>query len=390
MSEGWLHTFVETHALDPSWRRVISALDRRHLRPMASGPARAGARGAPARVSVVIPCFNYGRYLPAAVASALDQDGVDVEVLVVDDASTDGSGEVADSLAAADARVRVLHNDANSGHVVTFNNGLAAVTGEFVVRLDADDLLTPGCLERAVALFRAVPSVGLVYGHPRHFLDDDVPPARERELTWTVWHGVDWFGERCRTGVNCITTPEAMVRRSVIDDIGPLNTELRFAQDMEMWCRVATVSDVGHVAGADQALHRDHAGSMSVTDGAPLLVDLEERATVFRVVGESMGERVPAIVPMVAKARSALATEALRAAQHLIDRHRAEPGVVEDLLEFARDLHPSSRTSAKASVVTDSFGRAETALARAAGVVRAASHRVGYEAAFLRWTVRGL
>ena len=60
--------------------------------------------GAP-RVSVVIPCYNYGRYLPDAVASALDQDGLDVDVLVVDDASPDDSAEVARRLAAADPRV---------------------------------------------------------------------------------------------------------------------------------------------------------------------------------------------------------------------------------------------------------------------------------------------
>ncbi len=59
-------------------------------------------------VSVVVPCYRYGHFLPAAVASVLDQDGVDVDVIVVDDASTDGSADVARGLAAADGRVRVL------------------------------------------------------------------------------------------------------------------------------------------------------------------------------------------------------------------------------------------------------------------------------------------
>src|SRR5689334_2494944 len=68
-------------------------------------------------VSVVIPCYNYGRYLPDAVASALDQTGVDVDVLVVDDASTDGSAEVALELAREDERVDVLLHEENRGHI---------------------------------------------------------------------------------------------------------------------------------------------------------------------------------------------------------------------------------------------------------------------------------
>lgn len=396
MGDGWLHELVETHALDGSWRRAVDAFRPRGLaplrrtRPRAAGGLDTGEDRELPRVAVVIPCYNYGRYLPGAVASALDQEGVEVEVVIVDDASTDDSAAIATALADADGRTRLVRNATNSGHVVTFNNGLAASSGEFVVRLDADDLLAPGCLARAVALFRAEPSVGLVYGHPRHFVDDDVPAARARDVTWTVWRGLDWFGERCRVGVNCITTPEAMVRRSVIDDVGPLNTQLRFAQDMEMWCRVATVSDVGYVGGADQALHRDHAGSMSVTDGAPLLVDLEERATVFRVVGEAMGDRVPAVGPMVERAQAVLAREAVRTAQHLVDRRRADREVIDGLLEFARARGVAQADLDRVRGAARSTAAGRRRAAQAAAFARAASHRVTGEAAFLRWAVTGV
>ena len=73
------------------------------------------------RVSVVIPCYNYGRFLPHGVAAALAQVDVDVEVIVVDDASPDGSAEVAHRLAAADSRVKVIARATNQGHIRTLD-----------------------------------------------------------------------------------------------------------------------------------------------------------------------------------------------------------------------------------------------------------------------------
>jgi glycosyltransferase involved in cell wall biosynthesis len=92
--------------------------------------------GAP-RVSVVIPCYRYGVYLPAAVASALDQADLDVDVLIVDDASPDDSAKVAEELASADPRVDVLVHEENAGHIRTYNDGLAKATGDYLVLLSA-------------------------------------------------------------------------------------------------------------------------------------------------------------------------------------------------------------------------------------------------------------
>ncbi len=100
------------------------------------------------RASVVVPCYNYGRFLPELISGLLDQPGIDVDVLIVDDASPDGSGEVAEALAADEPRVSVLRHATNRGHIQTYNDGLAAVTGDYVVLLSADDLLPPQALTR--------------------------------------------------------------------------------------------------------------------------------------------------------------------------------------------------------------------------------------------------
>jgi hypothetical protein len=295
------------------------------------------------RVSVIIPCYNYGQFLPGSIESAVCQDGVEPEVIVVDDASTDGSADIANDLATKHSQVRLLRHSVNTGHVTAFNDGLACATGEFIVRLDADDLLTPGALARAAGLFGAFPAVGLVYGHPRHFTTEKPPVPRTNVRSWTVWSGGDWIAERCRRGVNCITTPEAVIRASVMDAVGGLDSRLRFAQDMEMWLRVAAVSDVGRVDGPDQALHRDHSASMSVTDGAGPIIDLQERRRVFEVLFDGPGGQLSDAATLHDRARQALAKEALETACHAFERGSPSISDIDFFIEFAESTYPRAR-----------------------------------------------
>lgn len=307
-----LHSFADKHAFSGVAAALMGVVARTPLKPTAvvregqvdAAPARC------AKVSVVIPCYNYGRFLQGAVASVLDQPGVEVQVIIVNDKSPDDTAAIADALARSDSRVEVVHNEVNLGHVAAFNRGMERVSGEFLVRLDADDLLTPSSITRAVALFDAFEDVGLVYGNPRHFTTAVPPAARAGRLSWSVWSGPGWLAERCRRGVNCITTPEAILRMSVVDRVGPLDTRLRFAQDMEMWCRVASVSDVARINGADQALHRDHPGSMSANEGSPFDVDLAERRLVFDAVFTGMGAALPNASSLRAQAHRSLDREA--------------------------------------------------------------------------------
>lgn len=325
--------------MSPGRRRGGSRLVRQ---ARVAAPVPETAPGRRPLVSVIIPCHNYGRFLPDAVTSALSQDGVEPEVIIVDDASTDDSAAVAERLAHGDPRVTLICQHPNRGHVVTFNTGYAAATGEFIVRLDADDLLTPGSLARSVALFDAFPRVGLVYGHPLHFTTDVPPQARTTTVRgWSVWSGEGWVTERCRTAVNCITTPEAMIRASVMRSTGPLSTALKYAQDMEMWLRTAAVSDVGRVDGPDQALHRDHTASMSESYGK--LVDLVERRTVFDTLFSGLGSEMRLATELHRTARSALADEALADACRAYDRGRTDAVSVQDYVDFALATYPEAR-----------------------------------------------
>jgi len=123
-------------------------------------------------VQVIIPCYNYGRFLRSCVASALSQEGVDVRVLIIDDCSSDNSVDICRELQCADRRVSFIHHKVNKGHIATYNEGLLLASSDYVVLLSADDLLTPGALRRAADLMDQNPSVGLVYGHPLTFQED--------------------------------------------------------------------------------------------------------------------------------------------------------------------------------------------------------------------------
>ncbi len=310
---------------------------RRKIRPVPSATDASGAT-----VTVVIPCFNYARYLPQAVRSVLSQEGVRVDVIVVDDASTDASLSVARGLVSDDSRVSVLGHARNKGPVDTFNDGLARATGEFLVRLDADDLLTPRSLARAVAVMRAYPSVGLVYGHPLHFSGDTLPPARASPTGWTIWPGRQWLAARCASGLNVITSPEVLMRRSVVDALGG-QRPLAHTHDMEMWLRLSAFCDVAYVHGVDQAWHRDHAESLSARK-VDAFRDLLERRDAFDTLFAGPAGTLPEAAVLHGRAMRALAADALELASRQFDRPEPDLDYVGTLREIAMSLVPDART----------------------------------------------
>src|SRR5579859_5191090 len=115
----------------------------------------------PPRVSVLMTVFNNERFLRQAVESILGQTFDDFEFLIVDDGSLDGSPAILDEYARADARVKVIHCLHNRGHVYAANDGLSHVQGEYVARMDADDVSLPERLARQVQFLDEHPEIGV-------------------------------------------------------------------------------------------------------------------------------------------------------------------------------------------------------------------------------------
>lgn len=306
--------------------------------PRAGRLARPGRSTLPT-VTVVIPCYNYGRFVGDAVASALDrQPGVDVSVLVIDDASSDGSGDTVEGLVEEDPRVEAILHEQNRGHIATYNEGLAAATTDYVTLLSADDQLAPGALSRATALLDANPSVGLAYGRPRNFSGDAAPPAVVRRQRWRIWNGLDWIGAQSRRGQSCIYSPEAVVRTQVQHQVGGYSTDLPHTADLEMWLRIAAVADVGHIDGPDQAFRRVHPQSMMQTSFTDDLVDIQHRRQAYEKFFAGLPDHHPASAH-AETARRRLAEEALEDASGLlVKKVAASRDDVETYIHLAADL----------------------------------------------------
>lgn len=284
------------------------------------------------RMEVVVPCYNYGKFLPGCVDSILDQRGIDVVVTIVDDASPDGSGVVADAIAEGDARVSVLHNSTNLGMVGTFNRGVSQVDSDYMLLISADDMVAPGALTRAAALMEAYPTVGLVYGHAQKFIDE---PRTRRAFpfeTWSIWEGHEWIGTQLGRAWSNISSPEAVVRTTVQHTVGLYDAGLPHTLDVEMWLRIAAVADVGHINGVDQAYYRRQPASYSAAFSA--YRDIEERWRAYDqfLVGWSQRSDAAALRPRV---RSALVSEAL--SNLLVDLETGADAETAQLVEV-RDL----------------------------------------------------
>ncbi|MBU4464806.1 MAG: glycosyltransferase [Actinobacteria bacterium] len=305
-------------------------------------------------MSVVIPCYNYGHYLPVAVESVASQDGVDVDVLIIDDCSTDDSFAVAQSLAARNPRVRAIRNEENSRLIATANKGLSLVTGTYALLISADDALAPGALGRATSLMEANPDVGLTYGHVDYFTTDDVPneiPAPSSH--WVIWNGEDWASRVFASGRGPIASPEAVVRTSVMREAGEYDPAFPHTSDLHMWLRLAARSSIGFVGGTTQAYYRMHGANMSVTqfgldsDRRPLR-DLRFRMDAF----ESTAPLFPEGSRYMTSARRGVAADALDLARVALDRGPEAREYVDEIVAYAAALNPLFRFTPRGAAFT--------------------------------------
>ena len=297
-----------------------------------------------AAVDVIIPCYNYGSYLRACAEGVLAQDGVDLRVLIIDDASTDDSARVAADLAGADCRIEVRRHRDNAGHIDTYNEGFAWADRDYVVLLDADDMLAPGALARATGLMDAHPEVGFVYGRAIVIHGDGrVPRPRGGAGRWKIWPGRTWLERRCRTGENVIHSPEVVMRSRLVRELGGFRRELPHTADLEMWMRLAVHSDVGYVVGPHQAYYRDHAAGMHRRQFGTALADLGQFKAAFEVIFRDHGDAMPDGRRLEDLARRALASRMLRAVARSYDRGRIDPREAFALEELAEATHAEAR-----------------------------------------------
>ena len=186
----------------------------------------------PDLVSVVIATYNMGRYLPRAVQSVLTQSYPNIEVLIVDDGSTDDTPAIVRQWD-ADTRVRVTRQ-ANAGQARARNQGVAASRGRFVAFLDADDEWLPNKLERQMPLFAARPGLGVVYSDFER-MDADGGPLPKGDPV-PMYRG--WVSGALLIN-NFVSFQTAVVRRECLERHGAFDQTLGMGIDYDLWLRLS-------------------------------------------------------------------------------------------------------------------------------------------------------
>jgi glycosyltransferase involved in cell wall biosynthesis len=231
------------------------------------------------RVSVVMAVHNGQAYLKEAVDSILRQSFSAFEFIIVDDGSTDRSGEILDACAAADSRIRVIKQE-NMGLTRSLNRGLSLSRGEFIARMDADDVSLPNRFQLQVNFFET---------HPDHVLlgAEVLEISPEGDPLCFGGRATDHVEIRRRMllgGGDAVSHPVVMIRKTALDQVGSYDEAFQTTQDLDLFLRL---SEVGQVANLPQhlLLWRQHPASVNKTKFAtwPLLKRLAVQKAIDRV-----------------------------------------------------------------------------------------------------------
>ena len=208
-------------------------------------------------VTVIIPTYNRADLLPRAVSSVLNQTYAALELLIVDDGSTDGTAEVVKGF--QDPRVRFLRLDQNQGQCAAMNAGIEAARGDWVCFLDSDDEYLETCIEKQMAVFLATGSetLGVVYVlSGERTPDGRIIPAHFNALQGDVYAGALFQGYVAPS----ITL---LIRKTCFDQVGLWDTEFRCFQDDDLCIRLAKHYRFEVVREVLAVVHRDAAGQLT-------------------------------------------------------------------------------------------------------------------------------
>lgn len=190
-------------------------------------------------VSVVMPVYNGALYLKEAIDSIITQTHINLELIIINDGSTDNSEEII--LSYNDPRIHYVVNEKNSGICVTLNKGLDAARGKYIARMDCDDISVPERLQNQVEYMEQNPSIGII--------GSDIIVFGEgiEERLFTFEHDRNC----CKAGLifhTCFAHPVVMIRKNLLDTYDlRYDDEYRGLEDFELWYRISKYAGLANL-----------------------------------------------------------------------------------------------------------------------------------------------
>lgn len=192
------------------------------------------------KISVIMSVYNGERYLGEAVESILNQTFRDFEFIIVDDGLSDNSLIVINNYAEKDGRIKIIKNEQNIGLTKSLNKALKSAQGEYIARMDCDDVSFPDRFEKQVSFLKDNAEIGIV-GCNAMVIDDKGGNVKEVNMPRDI---NSYLKKR-----NCFIHGSVMFRGDIIKKIGGYNEEMTYAQDYEMWLRASRIYKIGFVDG---------------------------------------------------------------------------------------------------------------------------------------------
>lgn len=206
-------------------------------------------------VSIITPSYNQAAFLEKTIQSVLAQTGAQIEYIIIDGGSRDGSVNIIQRYA---GRLAYWVSEPDSGQAEAINKGLQRARGEIVAWLNSDDLYLPGAVSSAVAVLEQKPELGMVFG------DAITIDAAGRPLNRLVFG--NWgLPELMRFRIIC--QPSVFMRRSALEKAGYLDPDYHFLLDHHLWLRIASLAPIQHVSAYWSAA-RYHPAAKNVAQAA--------------------------------------------------------------------------------------------------------------------------
>jgi glycosyltransferase involved in cell wall biosynthesis len=293
-------------------------------------------------IDVVVPCYQYGRYLRDCIRSITSQDVPNLRVLIIENGSTDESLELAQELARDDRRITIAHHPRNLGQKHAYNQALDWASAPYFMILDADDVLATGALARAVSVMDGNPSVAFCHGTELRlpFPAGSPPPmaAPDALPRWTIETGPQFIKRICQHPMNPVGTSTVVFRTATHMQVGYYNEKLPHTDDLEMWLRLACHGDVAET-DAVQAARRIHEDQLTRLFEEVYVLDVDERIDAFDAFFAGAGRDLANSASLHRCAVRSVASKAYWSAlSHVVRGHR-KPGFA--LMKFAVRHCPS-------------------------------------------------